>query len=173
VEGKLVRLRAYEPSDIAAVMKWVNDPEVTQYLEAFAAPVSRLSEERWLEAAARGDDPNRRIFAIETLDREYLGGIDLRAITWPDRKAELGIAIGSKNHWGKGYGTDATLVMLHFAFAVLNLNRIRVNQDNPRAIGCYSKCGFKREGLLRQDRLTAGEYRDVVIMGLLRSEFPG
>src|SRR5438128_2065228 len=97
VEGELVRLRAYEPSDIGAVMKWVNDPEVTQHLEAFVAPVSRLAEERWLETAALGADPNHRIFAIETLGGEYLGGIDLRNIAWRDRKAELGIAIGNKN----------------------------------------------------------------------------
>jgi RimJ/RimL family protein N-acetyltransferase len=175
VEGELVRLRAYEPSDIAAVMKWVNDPEVTQHLEAFVAPVSRLAEERWLEAAALGADPNHRIFAIETLGGEYLGGIDLRNIAWRDRKAEQGIAIGNKSHWGKGYGTDATRVMLRFAFDVLNLKRIwmRVHEDNPRAIACYGKCGFKREGLLRQDHFARGEYRDVIIMGLLRSEFAG
>ena len=97
MEGELVRLRAYEPSDIGAVMKWVNDPEVTQHLEAFVAPVSRLAEERWLEIAALGTDPNHRIFAIETLGGEYLGGIDLRNIAWLDRKAELGIAIGNKS----------------------------------------------------------------------------
>ena len=112
VEGELVRLRSYEPSDIAAVMKWINDPEVTQHLEAFVTPVSRLAEERWLETVALGADPNHRIFAIETLGGEYLGGIDLRNIAWLDRKAE-------------------------------------------------------------QDHFARGEYRDVIIMGLLRSEFPG
>ena len=64
------------------------------------------------------------------------------------RKAELGIFVGEKEYWGKGYGTEATELLLDFAFNILNLNSIMliVNSFNERAIKSYEKCGFKLIG---------------------------
>jgi RimJ/RimL family protein N-acetyltransferase len=175
MEGKLVRLRAIERSDIDAIMQWVSDEEVTRFLggEMLLGPMSRIAEEKWIEQAAAPSTATH-LFVIEKLgDHRYLGSTDLHNINWVNRSAEVGIVIGDKPSWGKGYGTDAMRVLLRFAFDRLNLNRVslRVFDYNPRAIASYEKCGFQREGVLRQDKYLAGEYHDTIVMGILASEY--
>jgi RimJ/RimL family protein N-acetyltransferase len=177
MEGKLVRIRAYEKSDLDAVMAWVNDEEVTRNLGGgpLSFPVSRAQEEQFLETAMHsGANATNKMFAIETLaERRYIGGIDLRGIDWLDRHAEIGIAIGDKSCWSKGYGTDAMRVIMRMGFETMGLNRLwlKVLAFNERGIHCYQKCGFRREGVLREDRLVGGVYYDGIIMGILAREY--
>jgi RimJ/RimL family protein N-acetyltransferase len=173
LEGKLVRLRPYEKSDIDDLMKWVNDEEVTQYLGShMTPPLSRSVEEAFLEMAMTRSE-TYKVFAIETMAGEFAGGVDLRLIDQIDKRAEVGIVIGVRDFWGRGYGTEAMRLMLRFAFGRLNLNRVslRVFDYNQRAIKSYEKCGFLREGVLRQDRYYDGKYHDTIVMGVLREEF--
>jgi RimJ/RimL family protein N-acetyltransferase len=175
MEGELVRLRGYEKSDLEAVMKWVNDEEVTKFLAGpvLRYPLSSVAEERFIEASANPDSPNKT-FVIETLTaRKYIGALDLHAIDWHNRRAEVGIVIGDKSYWNKGYGTDAMRLALRLAFDRLNLHRVslRVFEYNRRAIRSYEKCGFRHEGVLRDDRFHAGHYYDTLVMGILSSEY--
>ena len=176
MEGKLVRIRAYEKSDLDAVMTWINDEEVTRNLGApLIYPLSRALEEKYLEArgnTAGGSDPDCR-WAIETLGGDYLGGISLMSIDWIDRSAQVGIVIGIKVHWGKGYGTDAMRAVLRFAFDKMNLHRVWLNVYgfNQRGIKSYEKCGFKREGVLREYRFIDGKYHDAILMAVLEQEY--
>jgi RimJ/RimL family protein N-acetyltransferase len=175
MEGKLVRLRAYEKSDLDAVMKWVNDEEVTDLLggEMLVYPVSSLAEAKFIEAAADSSD-KQKTFVIETLaDPRYIGSVSFNVINWLNRSAGLGIVIGDKSLWGKGYGTDAMRVMLRLGFDKMNLHRLwlQVHDYNPRAIASYEKCGFKREGVLRADHFARGKYHDTIVMGILESEY--
>jgi len=173
MEGKLVRIRAYERSDLDAVMTWVNDEEVTRNLGApMIYPLSRAAEERYLETNTRGGEPDCR-WAIETLAGEYLGGISLMTIDWINRSAQVGIVIGSKPHWGKGFGTDAMRAVLRFAFDKMNLHRVWLNvyDFNVRGIKSYEKCGFKREGVQREYRFLDGRYHDSVLMGILERDY--
>ena len=121
MQGQLVRLRGYEKSDLDAVMRWVNDEEVTRTLGTgfLTYPVSSMTEEQFIEMAARSAaDPNNKVFAIETIaETRYIGAIDLKGINWIDRHAEIGIVIGDKSLWGKGYGTDAMRVIMRLGFA--------------------------------------------------------
>jgi RimJ/RimL family protein N-acetyltransferase len=175
MDGKLVRLRAYEKSDLDAVMKWVNDEEVTDLLggEMLAYPVSSLAEEKFIEAAAAPSDRQKN-FAIETLaERRYIGAISFNAIDWQSRHASIGIVIGDKSLWGKGYGTDAMRIIMRLAFDKMNLHRLwlHVHDYNQRAIASYEKCGFKREGVLREEHFARGKYHDTIVMGILESEY--
>jgi RimJ/RimL family protein N-acetyltransferase len=175
MEGKLVRLRAYEKSDLDAVMKWVNDGEVTDMLggEMLIYPVSSIAEERFIEANAIPSDKQKN-FVIETLaERKYIGGISFNVIDWLNRSAAVGIVIGDKTLWGKGYGTDAMRVLMRLAFDKMNLHRLRLNvfDYNQRAIKSYEKCGFKREGVLREDHFARGKYHNTIVMGILESEY--
>src|SRR5215469_6081841 len=98
MEGKLVRLRAYEKSDLDAVMKWVNDDEVTDWLggEALGYPVSSIAEERFIEASAKPSDRQKN-FVIESLSKpRYIGGISFNVVDWRSRHAGVGIVIGDK-----------------------------------------------------------------------------
>ena len=175
MEGKLVRLRAFEKSDLDSIMKWINDEEVTDFLAGgmLTYPVSSIAEATFIEAAAKSSDTDKS-FVIETLaERKYLGGVAFHAINWLNRSAGLGITIGDKSFWGRGYGTDAMRVMMRLGFDKMNLHRLwlHVYDYNQRAIASYEKCGFKREGVLREDRFYRGRYHDTIVMGILESEY--
>jgi RimJ/RimL family protein N-acetyltransferase len=172
IEGKKVRIRAIEKRDIAEIMKWINDPEVKSNL-LMRYPVSQYQEEKWIETALGTDNQRNKTFALETKDGVYLGGIGLHKIDWENSNAEVGIVIGKKEYWNKGYGTDAMLAILDFGFNQMNLHRIylRVFEFNQRGIRSYEKCGFKKEGILRHDRYREGRYYDTIMMGILKEEF--
>ena len=171
IQGERVRLRALEPSDLPDYHRWLNDPEVVRHLLIYA-PLSMPDEEAWYEAM-RADD-SQMVFAIETETGQHIGNLGLMHINWKDRTAELGIVIGEKSQWGKGYGQGAIRTMLAFVFGEMNLNRIylRVYADHALAINAYRKCGFVEEGRLRQDVYSEGTYHDMLVMGILKQEFP-
>jgi RimJ/RimL family protein N-acetyltransferase len=172
MQGKLVRLRAYEKSDADALVRWFSDDEVTRWLGPMNVPISRAKQEAFIEMAAEPRD-DAKYFAIETLDGKLVGDCGLRYIDWKCRKAEFFITIGEKSLWDKGYGSDALRIVIRLAFEKMALNRLwlTVLVDNPRAVRCYRKCSFVQEGLLRQESYVDGEYRDVFLMGLLRADY--
>ena len=172
LEGTLVRLRAVEPEDVENTYKWVNDREVTLWLTSPRYPVSRKTEQQSIEESPTNSFGDVRL-AIETKDGNHIGEINLHRINPEDRKAGLGIMIGEKDHWSNGYGTDAINTLLAFAFDEMNLHRVFLHAfaDNEHAIGCYQRCGFREEVRLRQEVYQDGRYYNVVVMGVLGTEF--
>ncbi|MDW5564093.1 MAG: GNAT family protein [Methanomassiliicoccus sp.] len=165
LDGDLVRLRAIEQGDLPTFVKWINDPEVTEYLQ-FEPPMSLEDEVTWYHHMIRSKD---RAFAIETLDGRLIGNIGLIGLDWRNRRTDLGIMIGEKDAWSRGYGTDAITVMLRYLFGEFGLNRVGLYVDvgNQRAIRCYEKCGFQREGVVRAHRFKDGRYVDSALMSVL------
>ncbi len=174
IEGKLVNLRAGEMADLDRNFRWMNDREVTEHL-AMRYPISLSAEEVWMrEGTAKPMAFGSHVFfAIDTKDGVHIGNISFHAMSPEHRKARLGVVIGDKGYWAKGYGTDAMLTFLRFAFDEMNFHRIdlTVDADNPRAIACYRKCGFVEEARMRQTLFMRGAYKDQFVMGVLRDEF--
>lgn len=173
IVGERVRLRPIERDDLPRFVEWFGDPEVRHHLAVYL-PFSLAQEERWFENLLERLERRQDVaLAIETAEGVHIGSIGLHAINWKDRNAELGIAIGEKAHWGQGYGTDAIRTMLGLAFRELNLHRVvlRVDADNARAIRCYEKAGFQREGTSREAVFREGKYVDQHIMSILQLEF--
>ncbi len=106
-------------------------------------------------------------------DGRYIGGIRLHGISWLDRSARLAMGIFDRRFWSHGYGTEALRLILRYAFDECDLHRVdlRVLEYNTRAIRCYEKCGFRREGLLRESALVDGVWYNDVIMAILESEY--
>ena len=132
-------------------------------------------EENWFDQLMRLDADERPL-AIEIQDGEVwqlAGNAGLFHLERNNRSAEFGIFIGDKSRWDKGYGTEVLQVFLEHAFDTLNLNRVdlRVFATNARAIRSYEKAGLVPEGTMRQAVFRHGQYIDVHIMSILRSEW--
>ncbi len=173
--GQNLRLRAIEREDIPRFLRWLNDPEVRRFL-VMHEPLSRAREERWFEEQLSRQ--NELILAIEVLiDDEWvhIGAIGLHRIDLKNRTAVLGIVIGEKNFWEKGYGREAIRVLLRYAFWELGLHRVELETFafNARALRCYEAVGFKRVGTRRQAFFREGAFHDVILMDLLAEEFAG
>lgn len=171
--GELVRLREYKREDIKLAQEYVNDPEVKRLLHPGIPYLYTFEDEqKWFDSLSATNDEYS--FAIETLeDNKYIGGCGINKINWKNSVAEVGIFIGDKDKWGKGYGTDAMRILIKFIFEQMNINKIKLNvfSFNQRAIKSYEKCGFKIEGVLRQEVFRDGQYYDDIIMGILREEY--
>lgn len=166
--GKKVKLREYKREDIPLACKYMNDNETKRLLaNTIPYPLILEQEEKWFESRIHSKDSYD--FAIEDLETgRYIGGCGINGINWLSRIATIGIFIGDKNFWGKGYGTDAVKTLVKFIFEQMNMNKIKLNvfSFNERAKGCYEKCGFKVEGHLKQELFRDGKYYDEFTMAI-------
>lgn len=138
-----------------------------------------------------GDDRNLKPMTPEQVDRWYerlmaeplewviefggrcIGTARLHHVDEQNRRARYAIGIFDPSAWGKGFGTEATRLVLRYAFENLRLHRVdlRVLAYNHRAIACYKKCGFVQEGVEREGALIAGQWQNDVIMSILEHEY--
>jgi RimJ/RimL family protein N-acetyltransferase len=174
LRGALVRLRPPAGSDVVSLVRWYSDPDVLHWLHLSEEPLTNaVTESSRLERALA--DPAQIGWIIETNEGRPIGYMRLGGIDSTHERAWLAIAIGERDCWGAGYGTDAIRLALRYGFEQLHLRRIELitDVDNPRAIRCYEKCGFVREGVLRQHRLRYGKPLDMLQMSILRDEWEG
>ena len=178
LKGEKVILRPVKRSDISHFLKWFNDPEVIQYLNMYL-PMTEMAEEKWIEdLATRGRAGTDAHFVIEAMDGDGntpIGTIGLHGISPKDHGALFGIAIGEKDYWSKGYGTEATWLLLDYGFRQLNLHRIwsAAFVFNERSIKLHKRVGFREEGRQREAMFKNGDFHDIVEFGLLRDEWKG
>ncbi len=176
IEGKRVRLRSFELSDLDEIMRHWNNIELRNLVgSAGRGPVCRNDEEEWIKSTWK-QRQERKAFtlAIETIsDSKLIGGIGLFNIDWTSRSAMLGISIYGPQSRGKGYGQESINLILDFAFRILNLNRVELDtfDFNERAQKCYLKVGFKEVGRRRRARFIDGQYHDDIIMDILKDEW--
>ena len=118
-------------------------------------------------------DPTVIIFVIcRKEDDVPIGMTAFFRIDWVGKMAIFYVGIADKKNWSKGYGSEATNLMVSYAFETINLNRIQLHVaiENEGAVKVYKKSGFIIEGTLRQAMYHAGKYSDFYVMGLLRSD---
>ncbi|MCJ7715403.1 MAG: GNAT family N-acetyltransferase [Anaerolineales bacterium] len=175
--GDQIRYRAIEKEDLPNFVTWLNDPEVRQGL-SLIMPLSLAEEEEWFSGMLK-KPPYEKPLAIEIQPDPkkdewiFVGNCGLFAIDWQNRSAEIGIHIGEKKYWNKGFGTKAMCLMLKHGFENLNLHRLwlRVFATNLNALRAYEKAGFVIEGKYRQAQYLEGKYVDVMIMSVLKPEW--
>lgn len=168
LHGNKVSLRPIQKEDFVKIVQWSNCSEANQFNEV-DYPQSLAECELWFKSFK--SNRYQEVFAI-TLNDNIIGNIELDHITWRSGDAELKIRIGEKYFMDQGYGTDAIRTLLLYAFFKLNLSRIylKVYTDNPRAIRCYQKVGFKKEGKLTRRNLQK-HFREIFLMRILKSEY--
>jgi len=173
--GELVRFTLEEPETRAkAEIRWQHDTEFHRLADGDAA---RLTSEKkikeWSEKQAEGFQPERYSFSIRTLaEDKFIGFVGM----WVDLihgEAWVGLGIGEREFWSKGYGTDMMKLCLQYAFTELCVERVSLglHEYNPRALKSYEKCGFRLEGRTRKDVMREGKRYDSLWMGLLRAEW--
>jgi RimJ/RimL family protein N-acetyltransferase len=173
LKGEKVTLRAVTRDDLTLLCQFNNDLE-TEVTGGGDPPMpqtlARLQAEFDQQVAKGGRDG--AWFAIEA-DGAFIGQCGLRDFNETDRTCELGITIGDKAYWGRGYGRDSVNTLLNYAFHYRNMRRVwlRVYGNNERAIRSYRASGFVEEGRLREHVWSAGGYTDLVHMGVLQSEW--
>ncbi|MBN1428237.1 MAG: GNAT family N-acetyltransferase [Anaerolineae bacterium] len=173
-EGKFVRLTQFRHDDLPVFMQWFRDYETQRLLvPGVAFPITDEAEEVFYQQAVK-ESESAYYFSIHTLESDLLiGNCSLFAINQRNRSADFGIVVGEKAYWGRGYGSDATRILLGFAFQEVNLNRVQLEvfDYNARAIRSYEKVGFAREGVRRQALFREGAYHDIILMAILRDDW--
>ncbi len=173
--GENIRLRAIERTDIPRFVRWLNDPEVTQFL-MISSPLSTAMEEKWFDNQLQIPVHSGQVLAIEVFETEewvHIGTTGIHNVDPVHRTGEFGIFIGEKTYWNRGFGRETTRLLLRHGFEHLNLNRIYllVYENNLRAMKAYEAAGFTREGVLRQAVYKNGRYLDLIVMSILQSEW--
>lgn len=169
IRGEKVVLRPIRPADLPKFVAWSNDPEVSRFVEGeYPKDLEECLEWR----RRRQGDRHSVHLAVETNDHLLIGHIELDHIAWRSGDAELRIRIGEKEYWDRGYGTDAVRALVAHAFTHMRLSRVylRVLSLNKRAIRCYEKAGFRKEGRLRRPG-PDGEEITILLMRHLGSEY--
>ena len=171
LKGKKCVLRPLNLEDTKTLSEIANDIEVRDYLSN-VFPYTEIMEENFIKSLSSQKVPTDIVFGIE-VGGKLIGGVGIHRINWTSRNGYLGIAIFDKSFWNKGIGTEATMLMIKYAFEYLNLHKIllEVYEYNKRAIRVYEKLGFKREGVLRKNHYLKGKYHDVIVMGILQEEY--
>jgi [ribosomal protein S5]-alanine N-acetyltransferase len=173
VRGTRVYLRPLEREDLNALyLSWLNDPEVTRYMETGTFPITAPDLEKFYDEVT--GSRNQVILAVaDKKSGQHVGNVKLGPIQWIHRCATFGIMIGDKKFWGRGVGLEATRLMVEYGFDRLNLRRIDLGvfAEHEAAVRCYEKSGFKLEGRMRESLFQNGKYVDRLWMAVLRSEY--
>jgi RimJ/RimL family protein N-acetyltransferase len=174
--GDMVRLIVDETEEIArALGRWSRDSEYWRLASMDdSLPRSEKLVKEWIEKIREKDPFDSYRFSIRKLtDNNLIGDICLDIVGWHRTEAFVGISIGEREEWGKGYGSDAMHLILRYAFLELNLKRVSLDvfSYNQRAIRSYEKAGFIREGCQRGMLLKDGQRYDMLFMGILREEW--
>ncbi len=166
-------LRELSRTDMTTTHSWRNDKDIVEGLGSPYRYVNLETEEQWFSSYQNNRTTQVRLGILDKKSEVLIGMISLLQIDPLINSAELALQIGDKTYWGKGIGKWATNLMVIHGFDNLNLNRIflYVLTENINAQAIYKSVGFQKEGLLRQASFKAGEYKDLLVMSLLREEF--
>ena len=172
LKTKRLMLRSLEETDAERCAAWVNDPRIRTFIAAYL-PQSVEEERAWIRGLHEKKDTDI-VFAMVIADtNDHIGIMGLHRIDYRAGLAWTGSLIGRADLWQQGYGSEAKMAVLDYAFHTLMLRKVctSVYAFNERSLGCQLKCGYREEGRLRQQRPHEGEYVDEIMLGVFRAGF--
>lgn len=172
LRGSRVRLRPLERDDLPRYAELFSDPEVNLSYGGLGVPESLSKLQRRYDAG-EFDATDRRLHLVVEAESEVIGQVSLENDeNLPSRTAAFGILIGA-GYLGRRYGTEASIVLLNYAFAVLGYHKINLDlfEYNARALGMYEKLGFVYEGRRRENHWSRGRFWDDILMGVTADEW--
>jgi RimJ/RimL family protein N-acetyltransferase len=170
--GSRVVLRRHVSENLAAFRRWYSDPEIARLARYQEAPMRPEEIERFFTVRVVGPDTLAMAIHERATDR-LVGTCAFSQLDGDNGSALYHITIGEKDAWGRGYGTEATSLMLDHAFGTLGLHRIAlfVFEFNERAIRTYRRCGFVVEGRARESIFRDGRWWDELAMSVLQADW--
>lgn len=170
--GEKIILRAVEESDNRMLLSLINDPETEVMLGGSSWPVSETEQLRWFEEQEINRDVLRCTVAL-IQDNSAVGTVILSDIDQKNGTAQIHIKMSKNDGRGKGYGTDAVRTMVKYAFCELRLNCIYANilSYNSVSMHVFEKCGFSKDGLLRQRVFKNGQYLDIFAYSITHKDY--
>jgi len=171
--GEKIYLRGLERKDLEGdYFDWLNDSEVTRFLDSGFLPNSMEKMDDYYGNVALSPD-NVMLAIIDKESDRHVGNIKLGPINWITRVAPLGIMVGNKEYWGRGYGTEAIQLVVNHAFGRLNLHKINagIAADNTASVGAFGKAGFEIEGRAKSQFYLDGDYSDSLYVGITRDDY--
>lgn len=174
LDGQFVTLRPLQESDLGErYAQWLNDAQVCEFNSHAVLPYSFEQMRRYYESIVSGSDRQVVLAIVEKSSARHVGNVSLQSIDWIGRSAEFAILFGEVDCWGKGYGTEAALLICRYGFDRLNLNRIHCGTiaGNEGMIRLAARLDMTHEGTRRQAVYKNGRYLDLLEFGVLRNEF--
>ncbi|HLJ34503.1 MAG TPA: GNAT family N-acetyltransferase [Ktedonobacteraceae bacterium] len=172
-QGSLVRLRGIEPSDWEQHFVWDKDSEIQRLDDRLFVPRSQEATKQWAEKMAlREMKGDIYFFEIENLAGELVGCISTHECDARTGTFRYGIAI-QREHWRKGYASEAITIVLRYFFEELRYQKVTVNvfSFNDASIHMHERLGFQLEGRLRRMIYTQGQFFDELFYGMTAEEF--
>jgi RimJ/RimL family protein N-acetyltransferase len=172
-QGKLVRLRAGEPSEEAIFRNWDReDPDSGRFLHEIRFPVPRFDAQSLSAGEAKPQDGDNFPFTIETLDGIVAGAIHVHHCNMRCGTFMYGVAI-LPEHRRKGYAYEAIWLVLRYYFNERRYQKCtaEVYSFNDASARLHEQLGFTLEGRLRRMVYTGGEFHDSLMFGITREEF--
>ena len=170
--GRLVTLRRHTPGNVTAFRRWYADPEIARLARYQQTPMRTEEIERFFAARVVGPDAMAMAVHERTTER-LIGTCAFSQLDGENGSALYHITIGEQDAWGRGYGTEATQLMVDHAFGTLGLHRIAlfVFVFIERAIRAYRRSGFVVEGRSRESIWRDGQWWDELAMSILESDW--
>lgn len=177
IRGKFVRLRAVEQRDLELLHKWANDPITQDGIGEIHFPSSMDFHNTWFQNL-KNDRLNQR-FVVEVAEVGVIGISSIVNIDWRNRHAWHGLALGEASHRGMGYGIDAIMATMRYAFDELNFERLdgAIIEYNKASLAAYCgkrlgrTMGWREEGRRRNYFFRKGRYWDQILVGVTRQDY--
>lgn len=170
IDGPRLHLRSVRASDATErYVAWLNDPEINRYLEVRFAPQTIEGVRAYVDDMARSDDYAFMAIVLNDGGR-HIGNIKIGPMNRAHRFADIGIVIGEKDCWGKGYATEAIALATRYAFETLDLHRLEAGAYAPNmgSAKAFLKAGWKEEGLEAAKWLVDGVFVDGIRVACVR-----
>ncbi|OGW13377.1 MAG: hypothetical protein A2035_01680 [Nitrospirae bacterium GWA2_42_11] len=172
ITGERIYLRILTPEDVNKdYVEWLRDEEITQFLE-IRWKVFTLEEIRGY-VSLMNESPDDFLFGIFLKgNNEHIGNIKVGEINQMHRFGSVGLLIGNKNMWGKGYGTEAIRLATQYSFEEFNLNHLKAGMysDNKGCYKAFIKAGYREVGRYKNSRFYKGVYVDEILLERIKNE---
>lgn len=170
--GGRIYIRELTVGDVSPeYVNWLNDNVVNQFMEVRHTVSTEENCRAFVQSIS--DDPCSFLFGIYTAsDGRHIGNIKIGFINWHYKTGQVSFFIGDRGCWGRGYASEAILLVSQYGFCELGLERLEAGcyESNLASLKALMRCGYSVEGFFRKSFVLNGRRESCFWLGLLKSE---